>query len=389
MSVLGNYFGRRPERDYRAPVIKVSQAARELNKQIISTDYIDNGQQEFVHVDTQLLSLMDSVKDQAVTLQCDHAKFAADLDMRLEILANRMSTLQPLLGKSITQANEREQAIARLLEAQDELKRRMSDADRDLAHFRPLATKLGDELSAVQTQLAEKIQHCAVLEADNKKAHSTINEYFQRVATAEGLRQRALEENAAFVQKLNANDSTIQSMLRESANLKSEVINLSSELERKDAYATAIAQKLSIAADEQKRAIAALSAAEAQADQTVQQMSSRLSDAEERCKRATEVLNEREKRIYDLEVKQSAIQSKADYLNRTNERLREELRRHLNHIGNIESSNRQLLDSLSRATAQLEHGEPPVQHQDTGTAQSSNILTLPRISEARDAATSP
>ena len=51
------------------------------------------------------------------------------------------------------------------------------------------------------------------------------------------------------------------------------------------------------------------------------------------------------------EIKRSALDSKLDFLTRTNQRLREELRRSLDHVGNLEASNRKLLDLLSRNSA--------------------------------------
>ena len=45
------------------------------------------------------------------------------------------------------------------------------------------------------------------------------------------------------------------------------------------------------------------------------------------------------------------MDSKLDFLTRTNQRLREELRRSLDHVGNLEASNRKLLDLLARNSA--------------------------------------
>lgn len=59
----------------------------------------------------------------------------------------------------------------------------------------------------------------------------------------------------------------------------------------------------------------------------------------------------KEKQFYDSEIKRSALESKIDFLTRTNQRLREDLRRHLDHIGNLEASNRKLLELLARNSA--------------------------------------
>ncbi len=386
MSLLNQYFSRRSDRESHELTVSPMESAAPVETREMSVQVMSVSQHDFSGADAQLISLMNSVKEQAVNLQCDHLKISADIDMRLDILANRMATLHPLLSKSVLLASEREHTISQMQEAESEMGRRITEHERELAHYKPLAIKLGQDLHATQALLAESQQQCAALEVDHRKANATINEYYQRVSNAEGLRQRAMEENAVFVQKINASDATIQALMRENATLRSEAINLASELERKEVQLVAATQKLSAATDETKRAKVALAARETETAQSVREAHFALREAEDHSRRSVETLNEREKQIYDLEVKLSAVQSKADYLHRTNERLRDEVRRHVNHIGNIEASNRQLLDTLSRTTAQLEQADASSQDHRHDGQQASNVLTLPRINEDRDAA---
>ena len=62
----------------------------------------------------------------------------------------------------------------------------------------------------------------------------------------------------------------------------------------------------------------------------------------------SETITAKDKQIYDSENKRLALESKVDFLTLMNQRLREDLRRHLDHIGNLEASNRKLLDLLAR-----------------------------------------
>jgi predicted RNase H-like nuclease (RuvC/YqgF family) len=93
-------------------------------------------------------------------------------------------------------------------------------------------------------------------------------------------------------------------------------------------------------------------------------------EVEEQDRRGAESLASKDKQIYDLQVKISGVNSKSDFLNREIQRLRDDLRRHLDHIGNLEGSNRQLLDALSRSSNGNGNGVKDVQS-DTASAPSS------------------
>jgi len=72
------------------------------------------------------------------------------------------------------------------------------------------------------------------------------------------------------------------------------------------------------------------------------------------------------------------LESKVDFLTLMNQRLREDLRRHLDHIGNLEASNRKLLDLLARDSIEGGQGFDP---RDTASAARPGpklIAPLPR-----------
>ena len=92
----------------------------------------------------------------------------------------------------------------------------------------------------------------------------------------------------------------------------------------------------------------ALNSLQAELNQSRKDSSARLTQIEQREKVLTEALSIKEKQFYDCEIRRSALDSKIDFLTRTNQRLREDLLRQLDHIGNLKASNRKLLDLLAR-----------------------------------------
>ena len=78
------------------------------------------------------------------------------------------------------------------------------------------------------------------------------------MASTELARQRTNEENNALVQRLGEHDSTIQSLLRETAHLKSETVSLASDLERAEQESKSVADKYAIEREANSRAKAAL-----------------------------------------------------------------------------------------------------------------------------------
>ncbi|MDP3318458.1 MAG: hypothetical protein Q8S58_04960, partial [Bosea sp. (in: a-proteobacteria)] len=62
--------------------------------------------------------------------------------------------------------------------------------------------------------------------------------------------------------------------------------------------------------------------------------------------------------VYDLDIKLSALQSKSDFLAGVNQQLRTDLRHHIDHVGTLEHSNRQLIEAMSRHRQATEEAGP-------------------------------
>ena len=207
---------------------------------------------------------MFAVRDQAVELRCEQLKVASNLSFDFDVLTDRLSTIEPLLNKAMKSARKSEASVTLLTASNDELKQKLSDAEGDLAFHRPLVTRLEDELKIARVQLQETDRRLTALETDHAKAQGAYNELFQKMSSGEISRQRVLEENVALVQKLNEHEFTIQTLMRESANLKSEAVSITSDLERAEREAKAVAEKFTVEQDGNRRASAALNSLQAQ-----------------------------------------------------------------------------------------------------------------------------
>ncbi|VFU09900.1 protein of unknown function [Methylocella tundrae] len=325
-------------------------------------------------------SLMSAVRDQAVELRCEHAKTVSNLSLSFDVLTNRLATIEPLLAKAMEAAGKSEASVALLTASNDEYRHKLAEAERDLGYYRPLAMKLDDDLRIARNHLTETERKFAALESDYAKTQGAANELFQKMASAELARQRAAEENVALVQRLNEHDFTIQSLLRETAVLKSETVSVASDLERAERESKSVADKYAVELEGASRAKTALNSLQAEFSQFRKDSAAQIEQIEERERVSAEALSIKEKQFYDSEIKQSALNSKVDFLTRTNQRLREDLRSHLDHIGNLEASNRKLLDLLARNSAA---DEQEVDTRDLATAG----RTAPKLRAVSDTQT--
>lgn len=307
--------------------------------------------------DDQLCALMNTIKERTLNLKCEQQRVVSDWQIGMDQLTSQMATLQPLLLKSLQRGSEREQTILRLTASETDLKHCLAQAERDLAHYRPINAQLENELRTTRHQLSMATRQAADAEAENTKAQGLINDLHQRVATAESARQQLLEENSANRQRLQKHEVALPKMIREAAELKSQLVSTAADLERVESDLEAMSQKYGSECDEHGRTRAALRDAEAQIRRMQAELKARSDEALERDRRAAERLAGHEKKIYDLEIRQSALLSKIDFLTRLNERQRDELRRQSDHIGNLEASNQQLLNTHPRFTSPLDDEE--------------------------------
>jgi len=306
----------------------------------------------------QIGSLFTSVRNQTVEFQCQFAKATSDWALSLNLLTGRVATLEPLLNDALKVAKERQRTVDHLTASNKELRLKLSEAERELLHFRPLAMQLEEDLRLAKDQLEEAARNTRTLESENARATGEFNDLYQKLATAEAVNERIAEENLAYSHKLGENDVAIQTLMRETAQLKSDLMSATSDLERAERDAGEFANRLAVENEELKRTQAALDSTKLQIVTLKKESSAQVEEAEERERRASEALMAKDKQIYDLEVKLAGVNSKNDFLNRMLQRMRDDLRRHLDHIGTLESSNRQLLDALSRnsvATADVDN----------------------------------
>jgi len=291
-------------------------------------------------------SLFASIQHQALDLQCQFTKAVTDWTVALNVLTTRASTMDPLLNEAVKGAKESQRTVDHLTALNKEFKIKSANAERDLLHYRPLALRLEDEVRVAKDQIEEQARRIRALESENAATVGEYNDLFQKLASVEARNQRLTEENIAYLQKLSDTDSTTQTLLRNAAQLNSDLASTSTALERAEKEAANLAHKLTTENEELKRAQANLDATKAQMQTLKKESEAQLREAEERASHATEGLVAKDKRIYDLEVKLASVNSKNDFLERSVQRMREDVRRHLDHIGTIEASN----STRSRAT---------------------------------------
>jgi len=298
----------------------------------------------------QIESLMATVKNQAVDFRVQHAKTSSDWTLGLNVMTSRIATLEPLLNKAVDLAKDRQREVDRLASANDQYKKKLGDAERQLFHYRPLAIQLDEDLRTAKGQLEEGARHMGTLEAEFAKSQGAFNDLFQKLATAEAVGRRVAEEHQAYSQKLGESDLTIQTLMRETAQLKSELMTVTCDQESAKKETSELVTRLGTEMDEHKRTQSLLESMKSEMLALKKESASHSREVEEHERRAGETLASKDKQIYDLQVKISGVNSKSDFLNREIQRLRDDLRRHLDHIGNLEGSNRQLLDALSRSS---------------------------------------
>jgi len=331
-----------PSAEVRAFVEPVPEAAEAK-----STDY-DNG----------LTSLLNAVRDQAVALKVEQERSASNAKRELETLTTRMTTLAPLFTKAVETQIENERTIASQGAMMGDLHRRLGDAEREAAHYRPLAVQLEDELRVERGRLSNSLRDMAELELRYAKAQRRIDDLVQQVTTTEADAKRVAEENAAFSQKIYEGEFAIETMMREAAELKSQITSLESDVARQGADIDALTLKLSAERDAASRAQMELERVQADFDLFRKGNESAVREFEGRERRTHETVAQRDWQIYDYETRHAAQESRILFLSRKNEGQREDIIRHLAHIAKLESTNRHLLDTLSRSAISIDDTAP-------------------------------
>lgn len=348
MAILRDFFRGKP-----APAAPHLLSAFTLGPDRIASESLDNSRPyrpvKEGGADDQLSTLMIAIKEHAVALKCEQEKVISDWQISLDQLTGKVATLQPLLAKNIQAGADREQALSRVAAAEKDLKHRLAQAERDLAHYRPLAIQFESEVRALRHQYSSAQSQAIDSENECRKAQGIANDLQQRLSTSEAVRQQLQEANTAHRQRLQKHDITLPNLVRETAQLKAELAAAISDRDHLDGDREAIAKKLAVECEEHNRAKEALAQVQAQFAQLQSETQTRIQEAEGRAWHGAEKLSGYEQQIHDLEIRQSALLSKVDFLNRMNQRQRDDLRRQNDHIGNLEASNRQLLDGAPPA----------------------------------------
>jgi len=342
MAIFGKIFGQK-----RAPAapLHLSPLPPGLDSSIGGTERFAQGLGTS-SIDDQLATLMAGLKEDAVALKCQQEKALSDWQFGMDHLSDRMTTLQPLLAKSIKAGAEREEALSRSVSAEKDLKHRLAQAERDLAHYKPLALQFETELRTLRHDHAMAQSSAIASENECRKALGMVNDLQQRLAITDAERQKLQENHNAYRQKLQKHEVALPTLVREAAQLKSDLAVAQNARDHLENELKAITRKFSAECEDHNRDREILAQVQARFTQVQHESQARVAEAEARAGAAAEKASSCEQRIHDLEIRQSALLSKIDFLERINQRQRDDLRRQSDHIGNLEASNRQLLETV-------------------------------------------
>jgi predicted nucleic acid-binding Zn-ribbon protein len=307
----------------------------------------DHDQMHRTMFKTEVENLMNSVKTQSLEISCQFANFA-NWSAEIETLSARAATLQPLLTKLVEENSALASRIAENERSKEYNDQRIGELEAEVAHFRPLAARYEEELRMVKEKYSSAQSMISALEGQFAQRQTENNELMYSLAKAESKGTRLGEENVGLRQKALEHNTVIQSQMREIADLKSEVSNVSRALQKQEEISADLTAKLAAALESGSHASSTLSSVlmrEAQAEKDFQ---ARLAEADEQAQDLLQKLANRDKQLSAAEVKITGLNSKVEFLTQMAQKLREDLRGNMDHSNMVESSNRQLLDVMSK-----------------------------------------
>lgn len=293
---------------------------------------------------TEVENLMNSVKQQSVEISCQFAAFA-NWSSEIETLSARAATLQPLITKLVEENSAQAAAFAELARSKDAVDHRLSGLETEVAHYRPLAARLEEELLTAKEKYASAQSMLSSLEGQFAQHQSENNELIYALAKAESKATRASEENMALRQKALEHNAVIQSQMREVADIKSAISTKTRELQKQEELVADLSAKLAVSQESANHSSATLAAALMRETQTEKELQKRLEDVTGHQLELTHKLANRDKQLNAAEVKISGLNSKVEFLTQLTQKLRDELRN--GHAKLIENSNRQMVESIS------------------------------------------
>jgi chromosome segregation ATPase len=296
--------------------------------------------------ETELDSLMSAVKQQALDVSCEFSRLS-EVSALFGLLSSRIATLQPQVSRLIAEKAALEGELAQAIRARESADQRLADVDAELKHYRPIANKLDDELRVANTKLQRANSQISLFEGQISKMQGEENELTRKLCTAETEVVRFKEENQSIRQKALEQATLIQGLLREAAELKSLSSSAVADSERQEQRVLLLTEKLVAEKDTATKAAAQVTALELRHAHAIRELQMRLTEAEEREQTLISTLTTRDKDLYDRDIRHSGASSKIDFLTRLNDRLRDDMRRHVDHAAMLEASNKQLLETLS------------------------------------------
>lgn len=302
--------------------------------------------------------LMAAINAQSNELSAEFARIAS-WSMQLDLLMTRTATMQQLLPKFIDKSQEQTGLIHELNSARLRQEREIAGLQSDLAHYRPLAQRQEEELHRLRAAFESTQHSLSTLESEHGKLQGEINALLQKLAQADSRSHRLSEERQVLEQTLAEKSLAQQGLSRDVALLRSDLVGASGETERLQRDIALLTQKM---AEERRAAQEAETQAQsrlAAAAQSIREMEAQIAAASERERKLVEDLARRDKETYDLGIRLSALQSKTEFLTGVNVKLREDLRHHIDHVGTLEQSNRQLIAAMTRSREAAER-EPGV-----------------------------
>lgn len=301
--------------------------------------------------------LMAAISDQSNELQTEFAKIS-NWSLQLDLLMTRTATMQQILPKFIETSQDQAVQIEELGGICSRQDREITGLHAELGHYRPLAMRYEEELHRSRAALEQTQGSLVALEAEHGKLQGEFNGLLQMLSSSDSRIQRLSEERQVVDQKLLEKSAAVQNLSRELAMLRSDLVAATGETARLQRDIAALTEKMS---NEREAANEAASHAQARivaALQTIKELEAQTNAQRERERRLADDLVQRDKTIYDLDIKNSGLQSKADFLTGVNQQLRTDLRHHIDHVGTLEHSNRQLIEAMSRNRQAAEDGGP-------------------------------
>lgn len=301
--------------------------------------------------------LMTAISDQSNELQTEFAKIS-NWSVQLDLLMTRTATMQQVLPKFVQMAQDQAAQIEELSGIRGQQDREISGLRIELEHYRPLAIRYEEELHRSRASLDKTQDQLTGLETEYGKLQGECNGLLQKLSGSDSRIQRLTEERQVVEQKLLEKSASTQNLSREVAILRSDLVASNGENQRLQRDLSSLTEKMVGDREDANEAATEAQARIVQALQTIRELEAQAAAAAERERKLNEDVAQRDKKLYDLDIKISALNSKSDFLTGVNQQLRSDLRHHIDHVGTLEHSNRQLIEAMSRNRQAIEARAP-------------------------------